>query len=94
MAQSSNSAYGELLEAGIKIVEYPLVGSANMDRRSPELNYENNILVSDPVLTAAARSRQGAYLEAGRAVLRPELEEWGFWRRLMQNAVAMLAPVL
>ena len=35
-----------------------LIGSANMDRRSFELNYENNILFCDPGLTADMRQRQ------------------------------------
>ena len=32
--------------------EITLIGSANMDRRSFELNYENNILFYDPALLA------------------------------------------
>ena len=31
-----------------------LIGSANLDRRSFDLNYENNILFYDPALTADA----------------------------------------
>jgi phosphatidylserine/phosphatidylglycerophosphate/cardiolipin synthase-like enzyme len=38
--------------------EVTLIGSANMDRRSFELNYENNILFFDPALTAEMRCRQ------------------------------------
>ena len=57
---ASRSYYADLLNAGVKIYEYKhgllhtksltldgevtLIGSANMDRRSFELNYENNIL--------------------------------------------------
>jgi phosphatidylserine/phosphatidylglycerophosphate/cardiolipin synthase-like enzyme len=42
--------------------EVTLIGSANMDRRSFELNYENNILFYDPSLTSEMRRRQDAYL--------------------------------
>lgn len=35
-----------------------MIGSANMDRRSFDLNYENNILFYDLDLTAAMRQRQ------------------------------------
>ena len=61
MAAASRSYYGELLDAGVRIFEYEggllhaksltmdgeitLIGSANIDRRSFELNFENNILV-------------------------------------------------
>ena len=64
VAWASRSYYADLLAAGVRIYEYQggllhtksltvdgeltLIGSANMDRRSMELNYENNILVYDP----------------------------------------------
>ena len=35
--------------------EITLIGSANMDRRSFDLNYENNILIYDAAMTAAMR---------------------------------------
>ena len=75
---ASRSYYAELLDAGVKIYEYvggllhpesldlgrqiTLIGSANMDRRSFDLNYENNILFSDPSLTAEMRRRQDIYI--------------------------------
>ena len=78
VAAASRSYYDELLAAGVRIFEYEggllhtksltldgemtLIGSANMDRRSFELNYENNILFYDPALTAEMRRRQDAYL--------------------------------
>jgi len=71
---ASRSYYADLLAAGVRIFEYEggllhtksltidgqvtLIGSANMDRRSFELNYENNILFYDPALTAEMRRRQ------------------------------------
>lgn len=61
VAAASRSYYLELLNAGVRIFEFPhgllhakiltldrevaLIGSANMDRRSFELNFENNVLI-------------------------------------------------
>jgi cardiolipin synthase len=75
---ASRSYYGELLAAGVRIYEFEggllhtksltvdgevtLLGSANMDRRSFDLNYENNILLCDPATTAEMRRRQEEYL--------------------------------
>ena len=36
------------------------IGTANMDRRSLDLNYENNILFYDPASTAEVRRRLDA----------------------------------
>jgi cardiolipin synthase A/B len=40
-----------------------LIGSANMDRRSFDLNYENNILLFDRSLSGELQIRLRAYLE-------------------------------
>jgi cardiolipin synthase len=65
-----------------------------MDRRSFELNYENNILFYDPRLTAVMRERQGSYISASRTVTSDEVVAWSRRRRLWNNVVAMLGPVL
>lgn len=107
---ASRSYYAELLDAGVRIHEYEggllhaktltldgtltLIGSANMDRRSFDLNYENNILFHDPVLTAELRARQGEWLARSRPVTREMVEEWSLWQRLRNNAAALLGPVL
>jgi len=110
VAAASHSYYRELLEAGVKIHEYvggllhtksmtidgevTLIGSANMDRRSFELNYENNILFYDPVLTDEMRRRQETYLASSNPVTVEMVEQWSMVRRLWNNTIAMLGPVL
>lgn len=110
VAQAARSSYRRLLEAGVELYEYPLgllhsktmtvdghlamVGSANMDRRSLELNYENNLLLAHPAATAAIRERQQSYLDASSPVSLVTVRGWSLWSRLVQNAVAMLAPIL
>jgi cardiolipin synthase len=110
VAAASRSHYAELLEAGVRVFEYQegllhtksltldgevtLIGSANMDRRSFDLNYENNILLYDPALTGEIRRRQDHYLTNSRAVTRAEVEAWTLPRRLLNNTVAMIGPIL
>jgi len=110
VAAASRSYYATLLEAGVKIFEYhggllhtksltvdrevALIGSANMDRRSFDLNYENNILLVDQQLTEDLRNRQLQYLASATAVTAAEVANWSLKRRLWNNAVAMLGPVL
>ena len=110
VAAASRSYYAELLAAGVKVYEYlggllhsksltldrevTLVGSANMDRRSFELNYENNILFCDAELTAAVRQRQQHYLAGSRPISVRQVAAWPIRRRLWNNTVAMLGPLL
>ena len=107
---ASRSYYRELLAAGVRLFEYEggllhaktltldgqvaLIGSANMDRRSFDLNYENNILVCDPVLAAALRGRQEIFLKSAHEVTAERVAAWPIWRRLLNNTIAMLGPVL
>jgi cardiolipin synthase len=107
---ASRSYYADLLAAGVEIYEYEggllhtksltldgevtLIGSANMDRRSFELNYENNILFQDHALTGVVRMRQQHYIERSRRVTQDEVAAWPMSRRLWNNAIATLGPVL
>lgn len=107
---ASRSYYAELLAAGVHIHEYvggllhaktltfdgamTLIGSANMDRRSFDLNYENNILFHDAGLTAELRARQEEFLARSHPVTQEMVNEWSVWERFRNNAVALLGPVL
>ena len=74
--------------------EITLIGSDNMDRRSFELNYENNILFYDRSLTADVRQRQDSYITKSKPVSAEMVAGWDWQRRLWNNAVAMFGPVL
>ena len=104
------SYYEDLLAAGVKIYEYQagilhaktmtvdgeitLIGSANMDRRSFDLNYENNILLCDESVTAALRQRQQEYLADCQQVTASQVAEWSWTQRLWNNTLAIVGPIL
>ena len=110
VAAACRSTYPDLLRCGVRLFEYPLgllhtksvtvdaritlVGSANMDRRSLELNFENNLLVLDPGVTATIRDRQLGYLSQSTAIEAKTVEDWPFRVRLIDNAIGMASPVL
>ena len=107
---ASRSYYEELLQAGVSIHEFQpgllhaktltldgeicLIGSANMDRRSFDLNYENNILLCDVETTAALHARQLEFLAQSRAVTLEDVRGWSALRRIWNNTLAILGPVL
>ena len=110
VAAASRSYYRDLLDAGVNIHEYTpgllhtksmtvdgeltLIGSANVDRRSFELNSENNILFYDKGLTAEMRLRQQEYIESSVQVDKQTVIRWSTPRQLWNNTIAMLGPVL
>jgi cardiolipin synthase len=71
-----------------------LIGSANLDRRSFELNFENNILFADEAFASAIRDRQDAFVAQSDEVTGADIQAFGFGRRLAQNFFAMLGPLL
>ncbi|MEG3349402.1 cardiolipin synthase [Novacetimonas sp. GS1] len=110
VAGASRSYYRELLEAGVMIHEYPhgllhtkaltvdghmtMIGSANLDRRSFDLNFENNILLVDRDFTAAIYERQQSYTAAAARVTLDDVIHWPIHRVLWNNILAMVGPVL
>jgi cardiolipin synthase len=110
VAGASRSYYADLLQAGVEIHEYvggllhsktltldgdiTLIGSANMDRRSFDLNFENNILIYDPQLTQTVRTRQQGYIDSADRMSLEAVDNWPLSRRLWNNSIAMLGPIL
>ena len=107
---ASRSYYHPLLKAGVHIYEYvggllhaklltvdgevSLIGSANMDRRSFDLNYENNIVFYDPELTRDVIARQQKYIHSSVPVTIEEVNAWSKRKQLWHNTVATIGPVL
>jgi cardiolipin synthase len=110
VAAASRSYYKDLIDAGVEIYEFRagllhaktmvvdrcvgLIGSANLDRRSFELNFENNILFDDREFAAAVRARQDSYLTECNRVSREEVDSYNLLLRLWQNLLATLSPML
>lgn len=110
VAAASRSYYAQLIAAGARIFEFRpgllhaktmvvdgtvgLIGSANLDRRSFELNFESNILFADRKFAEAVRARQQDYIAQSDPVTLEEVEAFGIATRLRQNFFAMLSPVL
>lgn len=110
VAAASRSYYEPLLSAGVEIHEFQrgllhsktitidrdlaLVSSANLDRRSFDLNFEVSIIVYDDDFASQLRFLQMAYITDSRPI---EPERWSrrAWpRRLFQNAMGMMSPLL
>lgn len=110
VAATSRSYYWQLLEAGVTIYEYKpgllhaktltvdgeisLIGSTNLDLRSFDLNYENNIVFSDKALTADIMERQQQYIGDSEQVLHAHVESWPLPYRIWNNVVATMGPIL
>jgi cardiolipin synthase len=107
---ASKAVFADLLEAGVRIAafkggllhtksitvdgELALFGSVNMDMRSLWLNFELSLLIYDPETTLLIRRMQQGYLEDSDPVSRDAWRQRSFTRRLLENAVHLLAPLL
>ena len=110
VAGASRSYYSDLMAAGARIFEFRpgllhaktmvvdrqvgLIGSANLDRRSFELNFENNILFLDADFAAAVRGRQDEFIAQSDAVTADQIASFSIAARVWQNTLAMLGPLL
>ncbi|MEM0926398.1 MAG: cardiolipin synthase [Planctomycetota bacterium] len=110
VAAASRAYYQQLLSHGVKIYEYrdgllhsktfvvdrrlTLIGSTNLDVRSFDLNYENDVLLRDDVLANAVFARQQDYIQASDEVIEFEVRAWSVPRRIWNNVVATLGPIL
>ncbi|MEP3333626.1 cardiolipin synthase [Sedimentitalea sp.] len=110
VAAASHSSYRNLLEAGVNIHEYrggllhaktltiddevSLIGSSNLDLRSFDLNFENNLLLCDSAITADITARQADYIAESDLVTLADVNAWPGHRRIWNNAVATIGPIL
>ena len=104
---SSHSYYERLLEAGVKIYEYQptmmhtkgivvdgawsVVGSANMDIRSKELNNENVLGILDEGFARDMETTFAADLEHAERI---DLEQWrrrGWWAHVKERMCVLFA---
>jgi cardiolipin synthase len=107
---ASQKFFQRLLEAGVEIWCYEggllhsktivadgrtcLMTSANLDRRSFELNLEASMLVYDQKVSAKLRALQERYLRESRRISPSEWYRRPAWKRLRDNAVGLLSPLL
>jgi cardiolipin synthase len=110
VAAASHSYYRMLLEHGVQIYEFrdgllhaktltidgvlSLIGSTNLDLRSFDLNYESDILLRDESLTTAIVGRQQQYLCSSDQVNLDEVNAWSYPRRIWNNVIATVGPIL
>lgn len=110
VAAVSRSYYHRLLDAGCIIYEFEggllhaktltidnkvtVVGSSNLDLRSFDLNYENNIMFQDEAMSRAVFQRQQEYIDQSEQITLPAVLDWPWRRRIWNNVVATIGPVL
>ncbi|WP_126976049.1 cardiolipin synthase [Frigidibacter oleivorans] len=110
VGMASRSFYRQLLSAGVELHEYrpgllhaktlvvdgivAVIGSANMDRRSFELNYENGLLAHDAALAGAVGRLQALWLAEAPPVDEAAVRDWSLPRRIANNLMASFAPLI
>jgi cardiolipin synthase len=107
---ASRSLYEPLLESGVAIAEYErgllhaktitvdralaIVSTANLDRRSFELNYEASLVVFDADFANRLRTLQCGYLELSQPIDATRWARRSWPRKIAQNAAGVFAPIL
>lgn len=110
VALASSAQYEDLLKAGVEIhlfqkgllhaktmtVDHQLfmVGSANLDRRSLQLNFEVSLFGWDPNFAAQLHFLQMSYLQQSTALDSTAWEKRSGFKRLACNAAGLLGPLL
>ena len=105
----SRAYYPNLASAGVSIFEFQggllhaktlladdrlvLIGSSNMDRRSLDLNYENNVLLDCREIAQQVRKRQEQWLNDCKAIPQTDACNRPLARRFADNLLTMIAPV-
>lgn len=110
VALASRALLGPLLDAGVRIWEFPLgllhaktvtvdgalsiITSANLDRRSFELNFEVTAALYANRATAEVRAMQRAWIDASEPFQREPWARRGPWERYKEGLAGLLAPLL
>lgn len=86
---------GGLLHAKTLVVDgrLALVGSSNMDRRSLDLNFENNVLFESAALATEVGKRQRRWLVDANEIDHDGVATRSLPRRFVDNLLTMAAPV-
>jgi len=107
---ASRSYYEPLLAAGVEIHEYTkgllhaktitidrdfaVVSTANLDRRSFELNSEASLAIFDSDLASRVRFLQQGYIDDSRAIDAARWARRGTLVKISHNAAGVLSPIL
>lgn len=107
---ASRSFFLRLLDAGIELLQFrggmlhaktivvddrlALITSANLDRRSFEINFEASLLLYDRDASRALARVQQAYLDRSHRIDRAGFEARPAWHRVIENAAGLASPLL
>lgn len=107
---ASRSYYPLLAESGVEIAEFngglmhskiitvdgqmTFMGATNLDFRSFDLNFENDILLKDPRLADEIRGRQMEYYANSTIVDPAEVMAWPLWKRIWHNSFVSIIPLI
>ena len=107
---SSFSYFGQMLDAGVKVFLYEegfihskvtiidddisLVGSANMDFRSFEQNFEMNTIIYNEEMTTRMTKIFEDDLEHSKKLEEDEWEKRSVWHRLKESLARLFSPLL
>ena len=64
-----------------------------MDRRSLELNFENNIVLYSATTATLIRERQNSYLAKASEVSSADLQQRPAWKIILQNFLTIFEPI-
>ena len=107
---AQRSYYDELLQSGVEVMLYrerflhakhlsidddiAIIGSANMDRRSFELNSEVTLIAYDAGVVQQLRRIENDYRAKSQRLIETEWAKRGFLTQLYENATRLISPLL
>jgi cardiolipin synthase len=110
VAAASRGYYQKLLDAGVTIHEYrhgllhaktitidrrlAVITTANLDRRSFDLNFEVSTIVYDTDFASQVRLMQKTYIDGSTIVDPTAWAKRGWPRKLLENGLGMVSPLL